>query len=357
MTSLLDGMEAAVQRELAAQAPRTMRPAPPPGVYPQVWLGQIKGTQRERERALAAFCARAASLPGGIVPGIVLHAFPRGLAATWPRWQRIVADAGLLALASWGLDGRKDDDGTPLTAAEKGTLCGEVLARADCAAGYLDAEGQWDTDQGPLDDMDEAGALAFGRALRAVAPTAWVGDQPWPIIDVHGDVRRGARPVDQGGCFAGFPIDEFAASCVNGDRARQLYWENFTRQWGRDAYERMSAWMERSWGVVRPALDRAGLTRTEAVSIQGYAHKDTVDTVDCILDWGINRATRVVVWSEPFPTEVTMRAIAAAGRLRELGHAGPGVAPRQAVRAAQRGAGITADGLCGEKTCRALGLA
>lgn len=36
--------------------------------------------------------------------------------------------------------------------------------------------------------------------------------------------------------------------------------------------------------------------------------------------------------------------------------AGPGVAPRQAVRAAQRGAGITVDGLCGDATCAAMGL-
>ncbi len=330
-----------------------MRPEPRPGFYVQVWLGAIRGSEPQREKQLLEFTRRARNIG---VDGIILHAFPRGLARTWDKWSALVASEGLPALASWGLDGKKDDDGTPLTAKEKGELCGSVAAEENCLGSYLDAEGQWDTDQGEDDDMDERGAVVFGHAFRKEAPLAWVGDQCWFAIDSHGGLRRSALPLEAGRVFRGFPVDEFAASVVNGDRARQAYWANFFRQWGKDAYERIIAWMERDWARIRPTMLAAGLARTEAVSVQGYAHPDTVDFVDCLLDWGVNRQTRVVIWSEPFPSEMVLAAIAIAHQLRHRGFARAGVDPKTAIRAFQRDAGITVDGFAFRQVAQALGI-
>ena len=282
----------------------------------------------------------------------------------WDSLASLVQSCGLRPMAAFGLDGSKDNDGGPLTALEKGQCVGTVAAKTTCEAVYLDAEGQWDTDHGSGDDMNERGAVVFGRELRRIAPDAIVCDQLWPIIDVHGDLRRSALPAFDGDAknlniFRGFPVDEFAESCVNDQRARQFYWANWRRQWGNDAYERLAAWMERSWGVIRPALIAKGLQRTEAVTIQGYGHDegDLNDLMDCFIDWVWNRQTRVIVWAEPFPTPIVMAAIKAAYRLKELGFAGPGIPPKVAIRNYQlsTNGALTADGAAGPKTVRSLG--
>jgi len=319
-------------------------PAPPPGVYVQVWVARLPKASRERD--LAAFASKAKR--DGL-HGIVVHGFPRGLPGEWPKLVRVVEEAGLLPLAAFGLDGTKDEDGTPLTAAEKGECVGAVAADARCRGVYLDAEGRWD--QGKEPD-----ALALGEALRKAAPRAWVGDQPWFAIDVHGELARTALPNDRGGVFRGFPVDEFAVKAVNGDRARQAYWANFTRQHGGDAYERVIARMERDWAKIRPAMQARGLARTEAVTIQGYGHDRLGDLVHCVLDWAFNRQTRVVVWCEPLPTPLAYAALVAAERLASLGFAGPGVDPEHAVRAAQASLGAHVDGVAGPETLRALGI-
>jgi hypothetical protein len=282
-----------------------------------------------------------------LLHGIVIHGFPRGLPGVAVLAHR--GERGTRRAGSFGLDGTKDDDGTPLTAVEKGACVGEVAADAHCQGVYLDAEGRWD-------EGKEADALAFGEAVRKVAPRAWIGDQPWFAIDVHGELARTALPNDRGGVFRGFPVDEFAVRAVNGDRARQAYWANFIRQYGGDAYERVIARMERDWAKIRPAMQSRGLARTEAVTIQGYGHDRIGDLVHCVLDWGFNRQTRVVVWSEPLPTPLAYAALVAAERLASLGFAGPGVDPHHAIRAAQHSLGVDVDGVVGPETLRALNI-
>ena len=163
-------------------------------------------------------------------------------------------------------------------------------------------------------------------------------------------------PDDKGGVFRGFPVDEFALSCVNGDRARQAYWANFFRQWGDDAYERIISWMERDWSKIRPAMTARGLARTEAVTIQGYGHRKHGDVVDCAVDWAWSRGTRVVVWSEPVPERIAYEALRAAAKIRSLGFAPDGVPAGRAIRDAQAALGVFSDGVVGPETLRALGI-
>jgi hypothetical protein len=334
------------------------RPAPPPGIYVQVWLGAIKASSRgERLKKLAEFC-RHAKRSG--VTGIVAHGFPRGMARDWDVLAPTITDEGLLACASVGLDGRRDEDGTTLTVQEKGDLVGALAAETTCAGVWLDAEGRWDRDEKPADDMNEAGALAFGKALRAAAPTAWVADQPWPILDVHGDVRRTARPIENGGVLTGFPADEFAASCVNGDRAVQLYWANWRAQWDDAAYEKLVTWHMRSWAAANEALTRAGLGRTLAATIQGYGHEATSasihDVMHAVLTYAVERQTRLVVWSEPFPTRVVMQVLAAAADLIHRQFARPSETPETVIRRLQSALNVTVDGKYGLGTQKAHGF-
>lgn len=317
-----------------------MRPAPPPGIYIQAWVARMRDPESGLS-ALAEQCAHSG------FQGIVIHGFPRGLPRTWKRLSSRVIEQGLLALAAFGLDGTRDDDGGALTPTEKGACVAQVAADSGCAGVYLDAEGRWDRGA-------ERHALELGAALRDGAPDAWVADQPWFAIDSHGELARTALPDDGGGVFRGFPVDEFAFAAVNGDRARQAYWANFFRRWGDDAYERVFAWMERDWAKIRPALAARNLARTEAVTIQGYGHRKHVDVADCAIDWAYNRQTRLVVWCEPVPEKIALEALAAAAAIHRLGFAGAGVPPGRAVRDAQSALGITTDGVVGPETLRAL---
>lgn len=346
----LDSVEARVQRELQQSA----RPEPPRGIYLQLYRGAIHGTGGLSPReVLAGYVDRIAALQ---LPGVVFHGFPEELRANWDGLAKLAADRGVLALASWGLDGRKANDGSTLTAAEKGALCGDVLARASCSGGLLDAEGQWDADAGPADDMDEAGARALASALQAKAPGAWVGDQPWYAIEAHGDLRRTAKPADQGGIFAGFPVDEFAPVCRWG-RYRQAY---IYRSKGA-GYASTFARMDREWGHITPALQLAGLERPLRVTLQGYGWL-LHEQVHALIDRGVRQLASVIVWCDPWPDPVALQAIRAAMWLERQGYAKPGVDARAAVLAAQAefrrtGARIDADGAWGPATHAAAGLA
>ena len=309
---------------------------PPPGLYLQVYLDAIGGYRSERLPSVLGGAARAG------FRGAVLHGFPRGMVRAWDRLASTASMRGLLALASWGLDGRRDEDGSELTPAEKGALVGEVLRRSTCAAGLLDAEGQWDSNEGPV-DMGEDGALRLGDALRRIAPDALVGDQPWYAIDSHGSLRTEARPMPGGGIFAGFPVDEFAKSCVNWIRARQAY------IYGPGQAPTVFRRMEREWSTIRPAMERAGLARTETVTLQGYAWDHSIpDLVDVLLTWWVSRQLPVIVWAHGLPTAPFLRAVTAVQELVRLGYARPGRQAREVVVDFQRAAGLRVlDGRCG----------
>lgn len=346
MSDPIDSVESLIQKELRASAPHGPRPEPPPGIYLQLYRGAMHGGRPE----LTGYVDRIAELG---LPGVIFHGFPRELLGQWPSLAKLAQDRGLLALAAWGLDGSKDNDGTRLTPAEKGDLVGRVLARPDCAGGLLDAEGQWDSDTGPADDMDEPGALELCRALRARAPSAWVGDQPWYAIDSHGSVRRTRKPIDQGGCFAGFPVDEFATAVTWG-RFRQAY---IYRTTGGPGYAATFARMDREWATVSPALAAAGLERPLRVTLQAYRWL-LHEQVHAILDRGVRVSAPVVLWCSPWPDAVALAAIRAVLWLQREGHASPGVDAREAVRRAQRalGGGLVVDGWWREKTAARAGL-
>ena len=294
----------------------------PPGVYLQLYRDAIRGrTLQERRDTLARYCDEIASMRvRGLVKGPVFHGFCEEMIDAWPRLAALARDRSLPALASWGLDSRD------LSAARKGDLVGQVLASPDCAAGLLDAEGQWDSDLGPADDMDEAGALALGQALRARAPDALVGDQPWFAIEAHGDVRRTARPLGQGGVFAGFPVDEFASVCNLG-RFRQAYIYNAKGAFYLPTFERM----DREWNDLAPALRSAGLERPLRVTLQAYGWK-VHELVHALLDRCVRPAVPLVLWCDPWPDATTLSALRFVELLVREGFAAPGVDAREAVR-------------------------
>ena len=380
--SILDGLEHTVQLHISGQsiahadvpppiAPLVAsvapaRPEPPPGIYLQIYRGAIRGATTEAKRAVLLgymdrIQAMSARVPAGSLaslPGSVLHGFPQELVSNFDRMALAANARGLLALAAWGLDGKADNDGSVLTAREKGRACADVLKRPACAAGLLDMEGQWDTDLGPADDMDEAGARDLGAEILSGAPGAWVGDQLWYAIDSHGDVRTTVRPLDNGGVFRGFPVDEIAPVCRWG-RYRQAYLYNAMGA----GYASTFARMDREWAIVQPALARAGLAQPLRVTLQGYRWK-LHEMVHALLDRHVRPAEAIVIWCDPWPDAVCLRAIAMVQFLVRAGFAGRGVDAREAVRAFQRefnktapvAKKLTEDGWAGAGTCGAAGV-
>lgn len=304
-----------------------------PGVYFQIYRGAIGGPNPAA--TLQRLCRQARD---DGATGIVFHGFPGEMAANWDRLASYAAAVGLPALASWGLDGR---DKFP---AEKGRLIGSVLARSSCVAGLLDAEGRWDASKAPVAGMDEAGARQLGAALRAVAPHALVGDQPWYSIMSHAGVRRTAKPVDEGGAIGGFPVDEFGAFCDLG-RFRQAYLYGPSPR----RYEDTFARMEREWAAITPALQAIGVDRPLYVTIQGYRW-DKDDLVDCLLEYWVCRQGVLVVWGEPYPDADFIECFTVARELVALGDAGPDVHAEDAVKKFQARSGLKVDGNAGPVT-------
>lgn len=331
---------------------------PPPGLYVQIYRDKVPGHSTEaRTQWLAARCAWARQRG---LPGVVFHGFSRELARNWDRLAKIANDAGILALASWGLDSSRDDNGTRLTAAEKGRAMADVLSRPSCAAGLGDAEGQWDDTKDAADDMNEHGAIVLGHELRAAlagdAASKLFGDQPWFAIDSHGELRRTPRPIDAGGVFAGFPVDEFAVEAVNWIRFPQMYCNDFIRQFGRARYFKVRDWMERDWTRIEPELDRVGLKRPRSVTIQMYAW-ELHHLVHCMLTYIYTRSQPMIGWSEPWPDAIGLAAIQAVESLARHGFAVAGRDARDIVRAFQHDAHmVDADGWCGPVTCAAMGI-
>jgi hypothetical protein len=315
------------------------------GVWLQLYRGAMKGRQ------LSEHLDDSERLRDeGAIAGVLLHGFPRELERSAESLVRMCETRRLPFAFSWGLDGSKDEDGTRLTVREKGECMGRVLAAHPRAWGLLDAEGQWDTDEGPADDMDEAGAIEMGLALRRLAPHAVLGDQPWPMPDQHGGRRSKPKPLEQGGVWYGFPLDEFA-SCVH-FRAPQLYWTNWKQ---RTRYRDVGAWSEREWGIAERAMQPCGLVRPRTITVQGYGHEpDPWALVDALL---ARRDRPVVMWVNPSRDfTVARRALRVQRALETRGVLDAQADHRDAVKVFQRSAGLTADGWAGYDTMRALGV-
>lgn len=258
-------------------------PSLPSGIWLQLYLGSMR----------AVDVLRMIGETKRLKCGVVFH----GGNATHAK---IARDNGVPFAFSFGLDGK--GSGT-----EKGKRVGDLFASvSDTAFGLLDAEGQWDSDKGADDLTDEANALALGRELRAiVGPHMVLGDQPWFAIDQHGEERKVAKPLGEGGTFAGFPSDEFASFIQF--RAPQLYFRN-----SRDpqAYRKWREWHERDWAKHDASLARLGLTRPRCWTLQGYGNRDRPqDLVDALVR-AHDRLT-VIWWDQEYGDawRVTARCI------------------------------------------------
>lgn len=290
---------------------------------PQIYRGEYRGpdARGQLKRDLEMYkCAG--------IKTVCLHGFPRELERNWASLAALCKSVGLGAMASWGLDGTQDNDGTVLTSREKGLCIGNVLADPSCLAGLLDAEGRWDRGGTDPEGCTEVGALELGKALRERAPNALVGDQPWPWIEYHGDIRRTARPIGEGGVFAGFPVDEFAV-VTNWGRFRQNYWLD----WPQGSYAMVTERMDREWAFIAPALRSLGLERPLCSTVQMYKQdRRPWDLGHHILDRMVSKQQPVIAWDNPGLDRSALQVWRAVNRLVELGIAFPGCDPVQSVK-------------------------
>lgn len=322
----------------------TIRLPPPARPILQLYRGAIKGRDATEKRdVLARYCDRIVTIG---LPAVCFHGFPEELANAWDGLARLAQNRGLLAAAAWGLDGKN------ISAKRKGELVGSVLAKPSCVAGLLDAEGQYDSDTGPADDMDEAGALTLCKAIQFAAPNAWVGDQPWYKITSHGDVRRTAKPIEQGGTFSGFPVDEFATVC-NWGRFRQAYIYNDLGAYYRPTFDAM----DKSWAEIAPSLRSLGLERPLRVTLQGYRWKSH-EFVDALLSRGSCRGEPVVIWCDPMIAAPEERGLRFVLWCEREGFVSVGASAVDVVKAAQAalnrsGARLDVDGAAGDATLAA----
>lgn len=319
-----------------------------PGPWLQLYRGAMRGGRSELLSHLDT-CARLQS--EGVIAGVLPHGFPRELEKNALSISEECRSRGLRFGFSWGLDGSEDNDKTRLTTIEKGDCIGRVLRAIPSATlGGLNNEIQWDKENGADDDMGERGAVVLGQRIRALAPNVTLFNQPWPAILQHGDVRSKPLPIDKGGVFRGYPVDEMAVYCAF--FADQRYWENW--KYRKDRYKYLNSWAEREWTTLNVALEGAGLRRPQTLTIQGYSHDEQPWTVvDAVLS---RRDRPVIVWSEPFPTKSTLRALRVGPELIKRGYLREGVSHLDAIKAFQRDAKITVDGLAGNDTQTALGL-
>lgn len=308
------------------------------GTWLQLYLGSMRG---EGEVRLMLTWAKRLGLPG-----VVFHGGREGLT----RGAAMARSEGVAFAFSFGLDGGGK-------AKDKGRKVGELLAGTPgLLFALLDAEGQWDVDKGPEDETDEQGALELGEELRKLAPEVILGDQPWFAIQSHGDERKTAKPLGEGGTFAGFPSDEFASfvDC----RIRQLYFRNLK---GKDAYGRCRRWSDRDWAQHDASLRRLNLERPHSWTLQGYGHAQRPqDFVDALLT--VRDRANVLWFDAEFRGEswaVTASCLAAVRRIIDGGHAPEGREPVECVKSWQRELGLVGpqvDGLCGWGTLGAAGF-
>ena len=203
-------------------------------------------------------------------------------------WAAPIRAAGLDTGAAFGLAMAAKVH--PQTAGES---MGRVFASKLCSIGVTDAEGAFDTD----DQADaSAAATQMGAAVRQFAPTAYLIDQPWPIIGSH----------------AGFPIVEFAA--WNDEHDAQEYATDFKVCFGKDRWPRLLAWSSKQWAACeRDRLGPANVIRPRGITVEGYGHDDVIyDLVDVFYNF-----EDANIWTEWLPEESCLMAGQAADFLRE----------------------------------------
>lgn len=172
-----------------------------PGVYLQLYRGAMRGKRAELLRHLDA-CRELQQ--ERVIAGVLLHCslasrsernLPRERVPRPRIALRLLVGARRVGRQLWHAAHSE----------REGPGDGRVLASVpEVCFGVLDPEGRWDSDEGPHDDMDEAGAIEMCTELRS---TPALCDQPWPMPEQHGDVRRSPRAA-RGRVFRGYPVDE-----------------------------------------------------------------------------------------------------------------------------------------------------
>jgi len=325
-----------------------------PAVARGPWLQLYLGSMSDR-----AVVQRVRDSKRLAMPGVLFHGGPRGLERRAASWANLARREGVAFGFAFGVDGSKDTDGTELTVDEKGSAIAGVLeAHRDASFSLINAEIAWDTRESDDDDTSEWGALRLGEIVRQRAPTVILGDQPWFAIDSHGEERKNARALKEGGTFAGFPSDEFASWMQF--RAPQVYFRNFGAG-DPTAYRRVMAWHHRDWAKHDGSLARLGLERPRTYTLQGYGHHlRPQDFVDALLS--VRDRPSILWWDHEFAARwpVTAACLEAAGRIEREGHASAGRLPRDCVRSWQSALGLTGpqvDGRCGWGTIERAGIA
>jgi hypothetical protein len=131
-------------------------------------------------------------------------------------WATLIRAAGLDTGAAFGLA-----MAAKVHPATAGEAMGRVFASKLCSIGVSDAEGAFDTD---VQADASVAATQMGVTVRQFAPTTYLIDQPWPIIQVH----------------SGFPIVEF--SVWHDEHDAQEYATDFKVSFGRDRWPRLLIW-------------------------------------------------------------------------------------------------------------------
>jgi hypothetical protein len=251
----------------------------PAGIYIQVFRGKVPGSTRTQR--LALYTAKVREFASLGAKGIAHHGFSTELTADALRdLTGICRDNGMRSLAAFGMDSSDP--------AGKGERIGRVLESDHCDGVLLDAEGAFED---TADGDDKAHARAFASTFlshRNAVPHKIVCDQPWMLPTVH---------------WSKWPWEEFA-DCVDA-RAPQWYWNDFSRQYGRDRVAKMAPKCGAAWDKLNARLARTGHKRPVWGTLQGYAWSDIPDE----LATALKRSTTepLFVWCEPWPDDAFMR--------------------------------------------------
>lgn len=248
-----------------------MKPIPFTGPCVQIYRGAVDG--KTHAIRMAWLDKRIAELAAVGVTAVAAHGFTTEMnRAVFEEFATMAKGHGMTCLAAFGLDATDP--------AGKGKRMALVAQSPMCAGVLVDAEGAYDNGA-------SGAAVATGDAFRAGAPDAWVCTQPWPLPQLHSH----------------FPYREFAA--WTDAVAPQFYVQDWQRQYGGEAYEKMWPKFEAAWQKLEHDLLGPALTLPRMPSVQGYKWP-YVDIVDALL----NHPT-CVMWAEPVPDAVAMNALRA----------------------------------------------
>lgn len=305
-----------------------MTKALPEGIYIQPYMDKFPGATRQDKISNLRRQVQLWKELGAV--GVAWHGFAGPEYGPWQKLDpvlfemlsQLAQEQGLKSLAAYGLGSTK--------AVAKGEFIGKVGALDSCDGILFDMEGAWENDA-----SDKPDAKKMGDAYRALAPNQWTADQPWFAPASH---------------WSKFPWEE-TAGFVN-ERCPQVYCNDFVKQWGPDAYEKVWAWYQKDWQKLDARLAPKNLVRPRRPTIQGYAWNNLADLVNCLTS-----NPSLFVWCEPFPDAQFIQGLRIQKRLTNLGFRGP-----DAVRKFQEnwnatgGRPLTVDNQCGPNTISALNL-